>query len=125
MKIEGLPNIDARMLAARASGPTTGFNLGAAARSSKGVEQEVRGAAEQLVSSTLLKPLLGLMRQDPLRSDLFHGGFAEDAFRDQLDTILADRITTRSRLGLVDAIYERIMSQVNHDEPKAMVDQHG
>ncbi len=91
------------------------------------VEQQVRQAAQQLVSSTFLKPLLEQMRKDPLGSDLFHGGAGEDLFRSQLDTILADRITSRSELPMVEALYERLMRAIQGKEPNVgqSVDRHG
>lgn len=61
-------------------------------------------AAQQLVSIALVQPVLTQMRRDPFRTELFHGGFAEDAFGARLDSILAERITQRSNLPLVDAI---------------------
>lgn len=63
-----------------------------------------REAAQQLVSIALVQPVLAQMRRDPFRTDMFHGGFAEDAFGARLDSILAERITQRSNLPLVDAI---------------------
>jgi Rod binding domain-containing protein len=83
-------------------------------------------AARQLVSTAFVQPMLAQMRDDPFRSDLFHGGFAEDAFAQQLETQLADRITQKlssgqpidgslpqsgSGLSLVDSIYRRLMRQ--------------
>ena len=72
-------------------------------------EQQARQAAEQLVAGTLIRPLLQQMQRDPFRSELMHGGFAEDAFADQLHTVLADRITRRVNLPIVDAVYHRII----------------
>lgn len=98
-------------------------------------EQTVRAQARKLVATTFISPLLARMREDPFRSDLFHGGFAEDTFGAQLDTIFADRIVdqmdTRAAAqpgdaggaALVDLVYQRIMSHTapaksaRHDEP--------
>jgi hypothetical protein len=76
------------------------------------VRAQVREASQQLVASTLLLPLLKQMREDPLRVDLFHGGSTEDIFAAQLDTELADRMVQGMNLPIVDAVYERIMRQV-------------
>lgn len=70
---------------------------------------KVREAAQQFVASAFILPMLEQMRDDPLRSDLMHGGFAEDAWQSQLNTILADRITQHSNTPLVDAIEQQIM----------------
>ncbi len=67
-----------------------------------------RTAARELVASTLLYPLLRQAREDPFQSDLFHGGQGEEVFAQQLDTILADRITQATRLPIVDAIERRL-----------------
>ena len=72
--------------------------------------RQLRQASEQFVASAFVLPLLAQMRQDPFRSDLFHGGSAEDAFQSQLDTILADRITHRANFPLVDVIVNRVLS---------------
>ena len=54
-------------------------------------------------------PLLAQIRNDPFRSDLFHAGFAEDAFQSRLDTILADRITRRADFPLVDSVLNHVL----------------
>lgn len=75
--------------------------------------QRVRETVEQFVASAFLTPLLNEVRDQPLDSDLFHGGFAEDSFRQQLDTILADRMVAGGNFPLVDSIYQRVMANVN------------
>ncbi len=74
---------------------------------------ELRRAAQQLVASAFVVPLLEQMREDPFKSELFHGGFAEDAFSQQLDTILSDRIAQRQNLPLADAVYRHIAAQAS------------
>lgn len=74
------------------------------ARSTPPNHRESHEAAQQLVSIALVQPVLAQMRRDPFRTEMFHGGFAEDAFGARLDSILAERITQRSNLPLVDAI---------------------
>ena len=70
---------------------------------------QARKAAEQFVASAFMLPMLEQMRNDPLRSDLFHSGFAEEAFQSQFDTILADRITSGSSFPLVDSILDYVL----------------
>ena len=72
--------------------------------------EQARTAAEQFVATAFVVPMLAQMQNDPFRSDLFHGGFAEDAFKSQLDTILADRVTRRADLPLVDSILDHILN---------------
>lgn len=91
-------------------------------------EDDLRQAAEQFVSTSLLTPLLAASRQDPFRSELFHGGFGEDAFMQQLDQILADRMSQRMSMPLVDAIYNKLNTNGSAPAtplPGAGVDLHG
>lgn len=66
------------------------------------------GAAQSLVAITLIQPLLAQAREDPFKADLFHGGFAEDTFGTQLDSIIAERITQSSKLPIVESVYNQI-----------------
>lgn len=81
--------------------------LGAQRPAAKGQKDELREAAEQLVSTTLIMPLFDQLRSDPLAANLFHGGQAESVFRRQLDQTLADRIAGSSGFDLVDSIYDQ------------------
>jgi len=103
-----------RLAPATAAGPHLAFaqhlTSAMAAKVAASVsEGEARQAAEQLVATTFVQPLLRQMRQDPLRSELMHGGLAEDAFSAQLDTQLADRIVRRTHWPLVDRIVQSVM----------------
>jgi len=114
-----------------ASGAAAPFAEVLASASVGGESREtlVREQARKLVATTFVSPLLARMREDPFRSDLFHGGFAEDAFGAQLDTILADRIVdqmdTRAAAqpgdaggaALVDLVYQHIMNQAGPAQP--------
>ena len=82
-------------------------------------EAVIRQSAEELVAMTLIKPLLEQARQDPFKSELFHGGFAEDAFGAQLDSVIAERMTHSIRLPVVDSVYSRIVKAANR------IDTHG
>ena len=84
---------------------------GAADRSSMKGQDLARQTAQELVATALVQPLLARLRHDPLKSDLFHGGQAEDIFGQQLDTILSDRIVQGSRLPVVDAVYRTLMQR--------------
>ncbi len=81
---------------------------GATDRAPQSDQAQVRTAAEDLVAITLIRPLLEQARRDPFRTDLFHGGFAEDTFGAQMDWIVAQRITQAARLPIVDAVYQRL-----------------
>lgn len=66
--------------------------------------EEVRSAAEQLVATTFIMPLFAQLRNDPMASDMFHGGRGEAVFQQQMDQILSDRISTGAGFDLVDTV---------------------
>ena len=71
----------------------------------------MREAAAELVSAAFIRPMLAEARRDPFKSDLFHGGRGEEIFGQQLDGILADRITTAANFPLTDAIVQHFVPQ--------------
>lgn len=62
---------------------------------------------DELVASAFVLPLLEQVRDDPFKSDLFHGGRGEEIFGQQLDVIMAERITASSNFGVGAALVER------------------
>lgn len=70
---------------------------------------EAKQAAEQFVASSLIFPLLKQMQNDPFKTDLFHGGFGEDAFMQQWNQVIADRMTQRADLPIVREVENRLM----------------
>ncbi|MEX0652916.1 MAG: hypothetical protein WD534_16555 [Phycisphaeraceae bacterium] len=82
----------------------TASELDAAAVREQQQSEQVREAAEQLVASAFILPFLQQVRNESLGSDLFHGGYAEDAFGQQLDTHLADDFVHSGNFPLVDAV---------------------
>ncbi|MEM9883383.1 MAG: rod-binding protein [Planctomycetota bacterium] len=80
-------------------------------RASRGTERdEAHAAADQLVATAFVLPLLAQARNSPFRSELFDGGRAEAAFGQQLDVIFAENITRAANFGLGDAIAKRLGS---------------
>lgn len=69
--------------------------------------EEIREAADQLVATAFILPLLEQARNDPFKSDMFHGGKAEEVFGQQLDVIFADNITKSANFGITDALVRR------------------
>ena len=67
-----------------------------------------REAADQLLASAFVLPVLQQVRDSPFKSELFHGGRAEEVFGQQLDVILAERITQAADLGVADALTQRL-----------------
>ncbi|MEX0745016.1 MAG: rod-binding protein [Phycisphaeraceae bacterium] len=87
--------------------------------------EQLRDAAEQLVASAFVLPFLSQVRDTSLGSDMFHGGYAEDAFQQQLDTHLADEMVTNSRFPLVDGIERYLLGERSTDMPGREVNLHG
>ena len=85
---------------------------------------EAREAAEQLVASALLMPLLKEARNSTLKGELFHGGRGEEAFGQQLDTILADRMVQAANFPLVDRLVQTLTT-AGRPQPSHTLDQHG
>ncbi|MCG8510811.1 MAG: hypothetical protein MI741_16430 [Rhodospirillales bacterium] len=77
-----------------------------------GQVSEARQAARDFVSTALITPLLSELREQPLQANLFHGGTAEDAFRQRFDQIVGDRIVAeldqRGGFPLIDQLHEQI-----------------
>jgi len=88
-------------------------------------EQTVRRAIEQLVAHALVLPLLKQVRDDPFKTPLMHGGMGEDMFGAQLDQIIADRLTGRANLPIVEAAYQRFSRDHLSGAARGSVDQHG
>jgi len=77
--------------------------------------------AQELVAITLFQPIFAQMRDDPFRSDMFHGGQVEDAFGPQLDAILSERIAQSTNFPIVEAIHRRMIrdTQATRDASRA------
>lgn len=98
--------------ASRASDTRFERELASAQGKVDGRKEQARKAAEQLVSTALVVPLLRQMRQDPFRTELFHGGQAEETFGSQLDQIFADRTVQGANFPLVSAIEKQLLARM-------------
>jgi Rod binding domain-containing protein len=78
----------------------------------QGEHEQLREAAEKLVSTSLIMPMFEQMRNDPLAANLFHGGRGEKIFQQQMDQVLSDRIAGATRFDLVDAVYKQLSTAV-------------
>jgi len=74
-------------------------------------EQQARDASEQLVASTFLLPLLDQLEDSPFKTDIFHGGMGEDIFKQQLNTMISDRIASTPNFPLVDTVTSHILGK--------------
>jgi hypothetical protein len=99
---------------------TQGLRRGGQAAGPDARAQAAYEAAQQLVATTFIQPVLDQVRQDPFRSELFHGGFAEDAFQQQLDVQLSQRIVASARDGdslrspglpVVDSVFRKLTAR--------------
>jgi len=71
-------------------------------------QDRARTAANQLVATALVQPILEEMRSSPFKSKLFHGGRGEEVFGQQLDTVLAERIASAPGFGPGAAVAARL-----------------
>ena len=76
---------------------------------------QVRQQMTELVGLALFLPLLKQARQSAFRSELFHGGAGEEMFAAQLDQVIADRLSQRTNLPLVEVAYRRYAQPIDHD----------
>ena len=73
-------------------------------------EEKATKAAQDLVAITFIQPMFKIARQDPFKSEMFHGGAAEDAFGAQLDDLMADQMVKADGMGLVQAVKRQILA---------------
>lgn len=71
-------------------------------------DDEQRDAAEQLVGIALFLPLLKQARENPFKTELFHGGPGEERFAAQFDQRIADRLAERWAGPIVDQMINRM-----------------
>lgn len=92
-------------------------------------EQEARQAAQQLVASAFLQPMLKQMRESGFKTEYFDNGPGQDAFNQQLHTALADRMVERMDLPVVDAVTRFVTQHAGagdgRSETGREVDRHG
>ncbi|MHC5113320.1 MAG: hypothetical protein ACYTGP_02685 [Planctomycetota bacterium] len=72
-------------------------------------EDEAREAAEQLVSSALVMPILSMLRENSRMEEPFAPGPAERRFGPMLDQLVADRIVRKANFPLVDRLTDRLV----------------
>jgi len=70
-----------------------------------GGEQETRRAFQSFVGQTLFGQMLKEMRKSVHKSAYFHGGRAEEIFQQQLDQVLAEKMSNASAERLSEPMY--------------------
>ena len=88
-------------------------------------DTRLRQAAEQLVSSAFVLPMLQQLRDSPFKSELLGNTTGEKVFGQRLDTELADRITASPSFPLVDTIVEHLNRKAGRTVGPGGIDTHG
>lgn len=107
----GLPGLTASGVPSELNGPDFVRTLSRMAEVET-QQDAARDAAEKLVATSLIMPLLEEVRTQPLDANLFGSGIAKDAFRQRLDQQFADRIVRSTNFPLVDRIYQTVTGAV-------------
>lgn len=98
-----------------ASAPVFNGFLDRARSEGQSEEEQLREAAEKLVATTLIMPMFEQLRNDPLATNMFHGGRGEKIFQQQMDQVLSDRIAGATRFDLVDSVYKQLSSAIKSE----------
>ncbi|MCH2132968.1 MAG: hypothetical protein MK116_04375 [Phycisphaerales bacterium] len=69
---------------------------------------KIRQAAEQLVATSLVQPILASLTKSPFQEGIFAPGPIEERFTPLLHRHLSDRIVSSSNFGLVDVLTDRL-----------------
>ncbi|MEM8782170.1 MAG: hypothetical protein AAGE65_04865 [Planctomycetota bacterium] len=70
--------------------------------------ERLREVSGQLVATAFLLPLFKQARSSAFKTDLFGGGFAQDAMQEKLDVHLAEAIAASHRFPLTDAVVNHL-----------------
>jgi hypothetical protein len=106
--------LDSRVMVAPFGGaPVRGVTsfedvLNAAGRQERAAQ--ARGAAEQMVASAFIMPVLAKLRESPFLTGPFAPGDAERRFGPLMDQHVADRITAGDHFPLVDQITDHLLA---------------
>lgn len=73
--------------------------------------EEAQSAAEQLVATTFVLPMLEEMHKNPFAAGPFAPGAGEKRFTPMLDQQMADRIVKYGRFPLVDSLREHLLGR--------------
>ena len=80
------------------------------------VQETLREAAEQMVSTVFVTPILGAMRENSMATGPFAPNAAEKRFGPLLDQQFADRIVKGANFSLVDMIVQRYLPQQSQQQ---------
>lgn len=74
-------------------------------------EEQAQTAAEQLVATAFIRPMLEELGRATFASDQFKPGAGEKRMRPLLDAEISDRITAAEGFPLVDAVRDRLLGR--------------
>lgn len=69
-------------------------------------DEQVREAFQSFVGQTLFGQMLAAMRKTVGKPAYFHGGRAEEVFRQQLDQVLAEKLSNAAASQFADPMYD-------------------
>jgi Rod binding domain-containing protein len=69
-------------------------------------DQELRETFDSVIGQTLFGQMLRSMRKTVHKPAYFHGGRAEEVFQQQLDQVLAEKISQASAARFTEPMYE-------------------
>lgn len=75
-----------------------------------------KAGAQELVATALVLPILQMMRNDPLKSDLFGDSVGERTFGPLLDAEIANSVTRGAHIPLVDALARGLLKRRGYEQ---------
>lgn len=69
-------------------------------------DEETREAFQSFVGQTMFGQMLAAMRKTVGKPAYFHGGRAEEVFRQQLDQVLAEKLSSATADQFAEPMYE-------------------
>ena len=85
-------------------------NLGAVGAKAQPGQEKTREAFQSFVGETLFGQMLKSMRKTVGKTPYFHGGRAEDVFQQQLDQVLAQKMSRTSGERLASPMFNQFMA---------------
>lgn len=79
--------------------------------------EKLRDKFNDFVAGSFFKSMLESMRKTVGKSQLIHGGRAEEIFRSQLDNTLVERMADRSGGGFSEKLFEQFVLQRQGSQP--------
>lgn len=75
-------------------------------------ESEVKKVFREFAAGTFYREMLGALRKGTGKPAYFHGGYAEDVFRAEMDHHIADDLAARHGESFAGPLYDNFAQQV-------------